>query len=113
MLPLILQLGLAVAFLVFGLPKLAGAGAAIAQVTRFGYSARFARLIGLAEVGAAGLLGWGVRDDWGIVAGCVLIIGLMVGGLYSHIVRAKDPFAKWAPAAAFLILAAVVLGMTL
>ncbi|MDX1578264.1 MAG: DoxX family protein [Gemmatimonadota bacterium] len=113
MLPTILTIVLGIAFLAAGVPKLLGAAGPTEQVTAFGYSAGFARLVGLGETAAAAALGWGLADERGIILGCSLIIAIMIGALYSHLVKGKDPVAKWAPAAAMLILAAVLLGMTL
>lgn len=104
---------LALMFLATGLPKVLGVGKAVEQVTRFHYSAGFARLVGIGEMIAAASLGWGLHDPRGVLIGCVLVIVIMSGALYSHLVRARDPVGKWGPAAAILILAGVLLGMTL
>lgn len=113
MLLTILNILLAVAFLAAGLPKLIGVEKAVATVTEFGYGAGFARLVGLGETTAAVALLWGLSDPRGTILGCALIIAIMLGALYSHLVRGEDPFAKWAPAASLLLIAAVRLGMAL
>ncbi len=113
MLTTVLTISLAIAFAAVGVPKLVGTTAATRQVTRFGYSAGMARLVGAAETAAAAALAWGLTDTRGIIAGSLMVIVLMVGVLYSHLFRGKDPFSKWLPAVAMLTMAATLLGLTL
>ncbi|GHO62636.1 hypothetical protein KSC_015280 [Ktedonobacter sp. SOSP1-52] len=40
----------------------------------------------------------------------LLLIAIMLGALFSHTVRGKDPISELLPAAVFLILALIVLG---
>ena len=72
------------------------------EFERFGYPSWFRAAAGAAEVAAGtGLLG-GVRDPRLAAAGARLACGMMVGAIYTHVIRAGDPPLKAAPAGVLL-----------
>lgn len=72
------------------------------EFERFGYPSWFRVAAGAAEVAAGtGLVG-GVRDPRFAAAGATVACGMMVGAVYTHLIRAGDPTLKAAPAGVLL-----------
>lgn len=109
----ILSVVLGLVFVGTGLPKLLGLPAGLENVTRYGYSDAFARIVGLGELAAAAALGWGTLHPMGRLLGGAMVIAIMLGALHSHLVKGKEAFPRWAGAAAMLAAAAVLIGATL
>lgn len=109
----ILSVVLGLVFVGTGLPKLLGIKAGLENVTRYGYSEVFARVVGIGELVGAAALGWGAVHPMGRLLGGGIAIAIMLGALHSHIVKGKEAFPRWAGAAAMLLSAAALIGATL
>ena len=105
----LLHASLALPMLLAGGAKLLGRAAATRYVTRHGYSARFARLVGTLELAGAAGIAAGVWHPALAAGGGAVIATLMLGALHAHLVRSHEPLPRAAPAATVLALACAVL----
>ncbi len=104
-----LQWSLVVPLLFIGGSKLIGVGAATRTVTRHGYPAWFARVVGALEVIGAIGVAVGFWQPVLRTAGSVLIAAVMLGAIHAHLVRSGEPLARTIPAAMLLTLACAAL----
>lgn len=105
---LITQGLLGLVFLGAGGAKLAGAQQMRDDFDRFGYPGGFRIFTGVCEVTGAALLLAGFWWPPSAVGGGLLLMCVMLGALYTHFVRAGDPFAKALPPLVLLCLLAWV-----
>lgn len=84
---IILQLLLIAAFAYFGVLKITGADQMKQSFKKFGYSERFMQITGILEIVAAVCLLLGLFLGWFTNLGGLLIIGLTLGAIYTHIVK--------------------------
>lgn len=104
---------LGLVMLLSGGSKLLGVDRQVRDFERWGYPQWFRVTTGATEtLGGLGLLAGSVRPTFGVVGGG-LTVGTMLGALYTHFVRVRDPPSEAAPAALLLSLAALVTGRQL
>jgi len=87
---IILQLLLAAAFAYFGYLKLTGADQMKDAFKKFDYTEGFMRTTGIIEIVGAACLLLGLLLPWFTNLGGLLLIGLTLGAMYSHIVREQS-----------------------
>jgi putative oxidoreductase len=110
MILLIIQLLLGIAFVLSGIAKFAAKQMAD-EFVRYGYSSGFRKLTGALEIlGAAGMIAgiWVTLPDLTLYAAILLVI-IMVGAIYTHIFKVKDPIGKSIAPLVLLILSTIVL----
>ena len=102
---LILSLGLAIVFLLSGATKLAGVKKIAAQFERWRYPPSVRIAGGALEVAGAALL---LVPNLSLY-GALVLLGVLVTALYTHVLREKVP--SHGAAAAILLVFVVVLGL--
>ncbi|GGI17855.1 DoxX family protein [Gottfriedia solisilvae] len=108
MLSTILQVILAIGFIMFGLSKF-GSKQMVDEFKRYRLPSGFRVFTGLVEVIAAGFMIAGIWNDTFAAIGGILIIGTMLGAILTHLVRVKDPFSKAIMPIFLLVLGLIVL----
>ncbi|WP_199621507.1 DoxX family protein [Paenibacillus alkalitolerans] len=104
---IVLQVILALGFLMFGLMKIVGAKQMVQEFQRYGYSQGFRVFSGLIEViGAVGMIVGIWKPQFAALAG-ILLAATMIGALITHI-RMKDPVKNLGAPFILLILSIVV-----
>ncbi|WP_411347005.1 DoxX family protein [Paenibacillus sp. WLX2291] len=104
---IVLQILLGLGFIMFGSMKF-GSKQMVDEFQRYGYGSGFRLFTGLVEMIAAVLLLWGIWNGVAAVAGSLLVIGTMLGGILTHI-KIKDPGSKLGMPIILLVLGIVVL----
>ncbi|ANE45364.1 hypothetical protein SY83_02390 [Paenibacillus swuensis] len=110
MLSIVLQVILAVVFLVTGGGKIARVKSQVEGFSHLGLPMWFLTVTGLVQVvGALGMIAGLWYPAWAVFAG-LWVGGTMLGALVSHI-RSKDSFRKALPAVVLGVMAFVVAGV--
>ncbi|MCY9666048.1 DoxX family protein [Paenibacillus alginolyticus] len=104
---IIIQIVLALGFLMFGASKL-GSKQMVDEFTRYGMPQWFRVITGLLEIAGAALLVAGIWNDRLVVFGGWLLVVIMVGAVITHL-RIKDPVSKIGMPVILIILTLVVL----
>lgn len=106
MVSIIIQIILALGFLMFGAMKL-GSKQMVDEFTRYGMPQWFRVITGLLEIAGAALLVAGIWNDSLIAIGGLLLAVIMVGAVITHL-RIKDPVSKIGLPIILLILTLVI-----
>lgn len=94
---------LGIAFVGVAIPKLTGQQRMVDEFKRWGYPDTIRTATGAVELLSGVLLLVGIAVPALAITGALLIIFAMIGALATHL-RARDPIAKWLPAAVLLAL---------
>jgi putative oxidoreductase len=106
---IILQVVLGVGFTLFGVTKF-GSKQMTEEFKRYGFSSGFRVLTGLLELlGAIGMIAgiWVTDPNLSLYAGALLVI-IMMGAVWTHVFKVKDPFMKTVFPIVLMILSAIV-----
>ncbi|MDF2646985.1 MAG: hypothetical protein K0Q73_2790 [Paenibacillus sp.] len=106
MVSIIIQIILALGFLMFGAAKL-GSKQMVDEFTRYGMPQWFRVITGLLEIAGAALLVAGIWNDSLIAIGGLLLAVIMAGAVITHL-RIKDPVSKIGMPIILLILTLVI-----
>ncbi|PAE40543.1 DoxX family protein [Bacillus sp. 7884-1] len=106
-LSIILQVLLGIGFLMFGFMKF-GSKQMVDEFQRYGYPGGFRIVTGLVEVIAAVFVISGIWNDQIAAWGGLLIVGIMLGAIFTHI-KVKDPVNRMMMPIVLLILGLIVL----
>ena len=109
MLSIILQVVLGLGFIMFGFMKFSSAQM-IEGFKYFGYSAGFRIFTGVMELAAAALLIAGIWNDTLTAIGSLLVVGIMLGAIFTHI-KIHDKVKNMAMPIILLGLGATVLAL--
>lgn len=106
MVSIIIQIILALGFLMFGASKL-GSKQMVDEFTRYGMPQWFRVITSLLEIAGAALLVAGIWNDSLIAIGGLLLAVIMAGAVITHL-RIKDPVSKIGMPIILLILTLVI-----
>jgi putative oxidoreductase len=109
MLSIILQVILGLGFIMFGFMKF-GSAQMVEGFKQYGYSAGFRIFTGVMELAAAALLIAGIWNDTLAAVGGLLVVGLMIGAIFTHI-KIQDKIKDMVMPIILLGLSATVLAL--